>query len=74
MSVALDSRGLLAMPLSRSETYHERAKSAARAAILAESLGHAEIADAYRNIEAMWLRLARQAKELHDGGKNGSAG
>lgn len=44
--------------------HRERAKFAAEAAQAAESMGHRDIALAYRNIEKMWLKLAQQNEAL----------
>jgi hypothetical protein len=46
------------------ETYRYRALMAAEAAQAADAMGHRDIAQAYRNIQAMWLRLARQSESL----------
>ena len=49
---------------NKHDSHRERAKLAAEAAQAAESMGHRDIASAYRNIEKMWLKLAQQNESL----------
>lgn len=46
------------------DTFRHRARLAAEAASAANEMGYREIAEAYRSIEQMWLKLARQNETL----------
>ena len=52
------------MPEPKTKFCQERAQSAADAARLAHGMGNLEIAEALREIETIWLRLARQMETL----------
>src|SRR5688500_4712740 len=64
MHASISDSGSRAMLEPKTKFCQERAKSAADAARLARGMGNLEFAEALREIETIWLRLARQMEPL----------